>query len=88
MMLAQRLFSMRMTLKYVYRVMPIYGALTDGTQEIRLYTSGLESAKKAAKTIVLFLTQRSVVLVIIYAGSSHIVLKVREGQGDQEFQRS
>jgi cohesin loading factor subunit SCC2 len=36
------------------------GALVDGSQEIRLYTSGLESAKKAAKTIVLFLTQRSV----------------------------
>ncbi|KZP26313.1 hypothetical protein FIBSPDRAFT_1040859 [Athelia psychrophila] len=29
------------------------------TEEIRLYTSGLESAQKAAKTIVLFLTQRS-----------------------------
>ncbi|KAF8621415.1 hypothetical protein AX15_007826 [Amanita polypyramis BW_CC] len=28
-------------------------------EEIRLYTSGLESATKAAKTIVLFLTQRS-----------------------------
>lgn len=29
-----------------------------GSQEIRLYASGLESAMKAAKTIVLFLTQR------------------------------
>lgn len=37
------------------------GPLLDKTdmEEIRLYISGLESATKAAKTIILFLTQRS-----------------------------
>jgi len=46
-------------------LMLIYEILTGGSQEIRLYISGLESAKKAAKTIVLFLTQRSVVPVVV-----------------------
>jgi hypothetical protein len=44
--------------------------LTGKSQEIRLYASGLESAKKAAKTIVLFLTQRSVLLVVVWIGIS------------------
>lgn len=39
-------------------------------QEIRLYTSGLESATKAAKTIVLFLTQRLVGHVCLLAEES------------------
>ena len=39
----------------------VSGPLLDKTdmEEIRLYISGLESATKAAKTIILFLTQRS-----------------------------
>ena len=32
-------------------------------QELRLYGSGLDSATKAAKTIILFLTQRSIFLL-------------------------
>lgn len=42
---------------------------TDGSQEIRLYTSGLESAMKAAKTIIIFLTQR-----LYISTSSHCYL--------------
>lgn len=45
-----------------------------------MYASGLESAKKAAKTIVVFLTQRSVVLVVVWQGSTETPCS-RSGKG-------
>lgn len=44
----------------VSSVRALEGLMLIIVQEIRLYTTGLESATKAAKTIILFLTQRCV----------------------------